>query len=52
MARKFFYVCAGMLMLAPSYHFGATAATAQGSANPVVAATQVQNGEASCFQSW
>ena len=29
MARKFFYVCAGILMLALSYHFGATAATAQ-----------------------
>ena len=29
MARKFFYVCAGMLMLALSYHLGATTATAQ-----------------------
>jgi len=29
MARKFFYVCAGMLMLALSYHFGASSATAQ-----------------------
>jgi hypothetical protein len=37
MARKFFYVCAGMLMLALSYHFGATTATAQAPSNPVVA---------------
>lgn len=29
MARKFFYVCAGILMLALSYHFGASTATAQ-----------------------
>jgi len=28
-ARKFFYVCAGMLMLALSYHLGASSATAQ-----------------------
>ena len=37
MARKFFYVCAGMLMLAVSYHFGASTATAQAPSNPVVA---------------
>ena len=37
MARKFFYVCAGMLMLALSYHFGASTATAQAPGNPVVA---------------
>jgi len=36
MARKFFYVCAGMLMLALSYHFGFTNATAQTAGNPVV----------------
>ena len=30
MARKFFYVCAGMLMLALSYHLGASSAGAQG----------------------
>ena len=36
MARKFFYVCAGMLMLAFSYHFGASTATAQAPSNPVV----------------
>ena len=29
MARKFFYVCAGMFLLALSYHFGASTATAQ-----------------------
>ena len=29
MARKFFYVCAGMLMLALSYHLGAGTAAAQ-----------------------
>lgn len=36
MARKFFYVCAGMLMLALSYHFGAGTAVAQPPSNPVV----------------
>jgi hypothetical protein len=29
MARKFFYVCAGMLILALSYHLGASTATAE-----------------------
>jgi hypothetical protein len=29
MARRFFYICAGMLMLALSYHFGASTAGAQ-----------------------
>jgi hypothetical protein len=38
MARKFFYICAGMLMLALSYHFGASTATAQAPSNPIVAA--------------
>ena len=37
MARKFFYVCAGMFLLALSYHFGASTATAQSPGNPVVA---------------
>jgi hypothetical protein len=37
MARKFFLVAAGMLMLALSYHFGASTATAQAPGNPVVA---------------
>ena len=30
MARKFFYVCAGMLMLALAYHLGASTAHGQG----------------------
>ena len=34
--RKLVYVCAGMLMLALSYHFGASKATAQAPGNPVV----------------
>jgi hypothetical protein len=38
MARKFFYIAAGMLMLALSYHFGASTASAQAPGNPVVAA--------------
>ena len=40
MARKFFYVCAGLLCLAVAYHFGAQSATAQAPDNPVVAATE------------
>jgi hypothetical protein len=32
-AKRFFYVCAGILMLAVSYHFGATSATAQAGSN-------------------
>jgi hypothetical protein len=37
MARKFFYICAGMFLLALSYHFGASTAVAQAPSNPVVA---------------
>jgi hypothetical protein len=37
MARKFFYICAGMLMLALSYDLGASTAAAQAPGNPVVA---------------
>ena len=37
MAKRFFYVCAGLLMLAMSYHFGARTAVAQGAGNPVAA---------------
>ena len=37
MAKRFFYVCAGMLLLALSYHLGATTATAQAPSNSVVA---------------
>ena len=40
MARKFFYVCAGLFMLALSYHFGATTATAQAPASSVAAAAR------------
>ncbi len=36
-AKKFFYVCAGLLMLALSYHLGAGTATAQAPSNPIVA---------------
>ena len=43
MARKFFYVCAGMLMLALSYHFGASTATAQ-QGTSVVGAFSLGNG--------
>ena len=38
-ARAFFYVCAGVFLLALSYHLGARSATAQAPGNPVVAAT-------------
>jgi hypothetical protein len=36
-ARKFFYVCVGLFLLALSYHLGASTATAQAPGNPVVA---------------
>jgi len=36
-ARAFFYVCAGVFLLALSYHLGARTAMAQAPANPVVA---------------
>ena len=35
MAKRFFYVCAGLLMLALSYHLGARSAGAQAPGNPV-----------------
>ena len=44
MARKFFYVCAGMLMLALSFHFGFTTATAQAPGNAVVSTSGVPAG--------
>lgn len=37
MARKFFYVCAGMLMLALSFYFGAQSAAAQAGGREIVA---------------
>ena len=36
MARKFFYIAAGMLMLALSHHFGFSNAQAQAPGNPLV----------------
>ena len=44
MAKRFFYVCAGLLCLALAYHFGATSATAQAPGNPVVGITNGYNG--------
>ena len=38
LAKRFFYVCAGLLCLALAYHFGAVNATAQAPGNPIVAA--------------
>ncbi|MCC6652219.1 MAG: hypothetical protein IT348_13785 [Candidatus Eisenbacteria bacterium] len=35
MARKFFFVSAGMFLLALAYHLGASTATADGPLNPV-----------------
>ena len=40
MARKFFFVCAGLLCLAIAFHLGATTAGAQAPSNSVVAATE------------
>lgn len=37
-ARAFFYVCAGVFLLALSYHLGARSAGAQAPGNPVVTA--------------
>ena len=37
--RAFFFVCAGLLCLALSFHFGATSVTAQAPGNPLVAMT-------------
>ncbi len=44
MAKRFFYVCAGILMLALSYHFGASTAGAQAPGNPIVAAFSQPSG--------
>lgn len=43
MAQKFFYVCAGVFLLALTYHLGARSASAQAPGNAVVAGT-VANG--------
>jgi len=37
MAKRFFYVCAGLFLLALSYHLGARSASAQAPSNSVVA---------------
>ncbi len=37
MAKKFFYVCGGLLMLAITYHLVVGTASAQAPSNPVVA---------------
>ena len=42
-ARSFFYVSAGVFLLALAYHFGASTATAQAPGNPVVAMTSGYN---------
>ena len=39
MARKFFYVCAGLFLLSLAYHFGASNATAQAPSSSVAAAS-------------
>ena len=44
-AKRFFYVSAGILCLALAYHLGATTATAQAPSNPVVGITDVTGGE-------
>jgi hypothetical protein len=44
MAKKFFFVCAGIFMLALAYHLGATSATAQAPSNSVVASFAVGSG--------
>jgi len=49
-AKAFFFVCAGMFLLALAYHLGATSATAQLAGTQVAAAepgvVYAQNGEA------
>ncbi|MCC6650499.1 MAG: hypothetical protein IT348_05055 [Candidatus Eisenbacteria bacterium] len=46
MAKKFFYVCAGILLLALSYHFGATNAIGQGFG--LIEAGEVDHSTSSC----
>ena len=40
MAKKFFYVCAGLLMLALTYHLGAQSAGAQAASLRVLGSDQ------------
>jgi hypothetical protein len=49
MAKKFFYVCGGLMMLAFAYHFGAASATAQIAGNQVVAAAGANSGSTPVF---
>jgi hypothetical protein len=44
MARKFFYVCGGLFLLALSYHLGARSAGAQSGGNPVASIDYGGNG--------
>jgi hypothetical protein len=41
-AKRFFYVCGGLLCLALAYHFGAANAKAAPAGNPVIAAAADQ----------
>jgi hypothetical protein len=43
-ARAFFFVCAGIFLLALSYHLGARSAGAQAPGNPVVEVKRSSNG--------
>lgn len=43
-ARAFFFVCAGLFLLALAYHLGARSAGAQAPGNPVVAASAAAGG--------
>jgi hypothetical protein len=46
LAKRFFFVCAGILCLALAYHFGATSAGAQGTTWRVVGDNLVVSGNA------
>ena len=43
MAKRFFYVCAGIFLLALTYHLGARSVAAQAPSNPIVAMVGFQN---------
>jgi len=45
MARRFFYVCAGLFLLAVAYALGARSAGAQPPGNPIVTVYSATNGE-------
>ena len=46
MARKFFYVCAGLFLLVASYHFGASSARAQAGVPRAVGDNLIVSGNA------